>query len=213
MSIRIPYVPWTSWISLVLVHCLDMHALQDIMESMESMECMESTNIRTFHGFHAIRGIGGDPWSAWISTKSTSMESMHIYAIQAFHEMGDPWNARNPWHIWRWRTDGISFRYTHSSRRKILHVRTTGTDEKNKFMCLLPNGSISNSTGWKSVEPTHGEIPHLLRLKQSAITETRSRKARDACFLNKKPPASRNWHNEDKRTEFVFTRIPKSQNP
>ena len=37
--------------------------------------------------------------------------------------------------------------------------------------------------------------------------------SRDVLFLKKKPPAGQNRDNEDWRTEFVFTRIPKSQNP
>ena len=37
--------------------------------------------------------------------------------------------------------------------------------------------------------------------------------SRNVVFLKKKPPAGQNRDNEDWRTEFVFTRIPKSQIP
>ena len=73
---------------------------------------------------------------------------------------------------------------------------------------LLPNGSISNITGWKLVDPTSGEIPHLLWCQQIRKSCKWGQQIQEHCFFwNKKPPAGQNRDSEDWRTEFVFTEV------
>ena len=78
---------------------------------------------------------------------------------------------------------------------------------------LPPNGSISNITGWKLVDPTSGEIPHFCSFHKSGNPLNEVQNSRDVLFLKKEPPAGQNRDNEDWRTELVYTWIQISRYP